>query len=285
MDAESAFVGGKSAFFGLQNFVTALKNNVHKQRTASKSIERATTVVYYLLLIIMEVSAFQDFLGLNSETYDELACWQELFSSLADSDCTSSPAHSDNSSHFATDDEDFRRPSASSLTDYDCSCLTEMLSTNQKKRKYEAVGGDRFQIFDSASTQEPSRGIRKVSDPRLTVEKLIECLNSSNVAALTSLIQAHTADDILLISPDVRDPCLGQKDLILHFSFLMEAFPDGLWQIESIGSDVLDDDNDEGIKLTFLLKFRGTKVFTEPLEKVFRQLRSQVGKRPVGALH
>ncbi|RYH25181.1 hypothetical protein EON65_15930 [archaeon] len=227
----------------------------------------------------VELNEF-NFFDLDHEVHDEMA-WQELFSSLTDSDGSSSPAHSDDSSLFPTEDE-CERP-RTCLTDDDMSCQSSVNPVSKKRRLEDSAC---FEHPYMTIQQEPSRSSSRSTGPRATVERLMRCLNSSNVAALTSLIQTQTSRDIMLISPDVRDPCIGQSDLTLHFSFLMEAFPDGLWQIESTnGEGEQDEEQEEGHKLTFLLKFKGTKVFSEPLDKIFKQLRSQVGKRPVGALH
>lgn len=102
------------------------------------------------------------------------------------------------------------------------------------------------------------------------VVKFMRCLNFSDMSSLAKLIRENCHERVMFMSPEIRDPIYGKADMMILFSLMMEAYPDGVWKIVST-------DNEED-KVACRFSFRGTKVFPYPLETVLKQIKAHMNK-------
>lgn len=102
------------------------------------------------------------------------------------------------------------------------------------------------------------------------VVKFMRCLNFSDMGTLAKVIRENCHERVMYMSPDIKDPIYGKADLMISYSLMMEAFPDGVWKVVST-------ENEED-KVACTYNFRGTKVFPYPLETVLKQIKAHMNK-------
>lgn len=98
----------------------------------------------------------------------------------------------------------------------------------------------------------------------------MRCLNFSDMSTLAKVIKEHCHERVMFMGPDVRNPIYGKADMMILFSLMMEAYPDGVWKI--VSTDTQED------KVACKFSFRGTKVFPYPLETVLTQIKACMNK-------
>eukprot|EP01031_Cornospumella_fuschlensis_P036735 gene36735-44560_t len=102
----------------------------------------------------------------------------------------------------------------------------------------------------------------------MLASQFMRLLNSFNAFHLTDFIRSYCSEQIMCLTPHVREPLFGQRDTLLLFSLLLESFPDGHWHIHA------EQDDEEGNMASCQFQFRGTKKYEHSLENVFRQIKT-----------
>lgn len=107
------------------------------------------------------------------------------------------------------------------------------------------------------------------------VMKIMKMLNQSNMNGLAKIIREKFHEACFLITPEVFEPISGRGDIMILFSLLLETYPDASWTTQSLVSSNLD-------TLTCTYHFRGTKLFSYPLNSLFKQIKGHISRLPQG---
>lgn len=105
------------------------------------------------------------------------------------------------------------------------------------------------------------------------VIRIMKMLNQSNMNGLAKIIREKFHETCLLITPEVFDPISGKADIMILFSLLLESYPDSTWTTLNISMTQLD-------TISCFYLFKGTKLFSYPLNSLFRQIKSHIAKLP-----
>lgn len=97
------------------------------------------------------------------------------------------------------------------------------------------------------------------------VGKFMKFLNFGDMNGLANLIREFCSEACFLITPDLKEPIVGKGEVMMLFSLLFEAYPDGVWTVVSITP--LD------FTIIATYRFTGTKVFNFPIDLLFKQIR------------
>lgn len=127
-------------------------------------------------------------------------------------------------------------------------------------------------VFISTEAQDEAR--------KGVVSKFLRCLNFGDMNGLAKVIRENCRETCFLVSPDLFEPIMGKGDVMMLFSLLFEAYPDGVW---NIGTLVCSKDGTNTISC--LYRFTGTGVFCHSINTLFLQIRAHSIQNPVTENH
>jgi hypothetical protein len=109
------------------------------------------------------------------------------------------------------------------------------------------------------------------------VSKIMKTLNQSNMNGLAKIIREKFHESCLLITPEVFEPISGRADIMIMFSLILETYPDSVWTLLNMCAAPNNADT-----ITCTYQFKGTKLFTYPLNSLFRQIKTHIARLPQG---
>lgn len=100
------------------------------------------------------------------------------------------------------------------------------------------------------------------------VRQYFKYVNFNDMSSLTRLMHKHFHENVVYAYPGIREPIKNKAEYLLLLAFLVNTYPDGIWQVTEVNMDGPD-------KVICKFYFKGTTVYSFPLDTVFKQLKAQ----------
>lgn len=100
------------------------------------------------------------------------------------------------------------------------------------------------------------------------VRQYFKYVNFNDMSSLTRLMHKHFHDQVVYAYPGIREPIKNKAEYLLLLAFLVNTYPDGIWQVTQVDMEGPD-------KVICKFSFKGTTVYSFPLDTVFKQLKAQ----------
>ena len=131
-----------------------------------------------------------------------------------------------------------------------------------------ALAADRTESGSRLSSKIDNESLKSIR--RSVLSNFFEAINIGDMMGLAFLVQRHCAESCLLTTPDLREPICGRAEIMMFFSLMCEAFPDGIYRPIS-GSEGIANTN----SVSTCYNFIGTKVFSHTLDTLFQNVKEQ----------